>query len=172
MKLGKSGEGFFVKNFAADEQPLNPLSPVTSPPDSPRSSSTLSRIVLQSAVFWCYFTLLTLERTTSALNSSKRTRRSFHRSKSDLENNTFDPSCALSDSEVDFVNHRPAKESKSGKTKCCLYLLYFLCELSPVYGVFIGPRIDWRAKITRKPKRNCWLEMVNNFFAINIGRLV
>lgn len=95
MKLGKSGEGFFVKNFAADERPLNPLSPVTSPPDSPRSSS------------------VSLSRTNSVLNSTKRIRRSFHRSKSEIEKIGFDPSCALSDSEVDFVNHRPAKESKS-----------------------------------------------------------
>ena len=32
MKLGKSGEAFFVKSFGADEQPTNPLSPTGTPP--------------------------------------------------------------------------------------------------------------------------------------------
>ena len=43
MKLGKSGEGFFVKSFGAGEEPANPLSPVGTPPGSPRSGASLTR---------------------------------------------------------------------------------------------------------------------------------
>ena len=43
MKLGKSGEGFFVKSFGAGEEPANPLSPVGTPPGSPRGGASLTR---------------------------------------------------------------------------------------------------------------------------------
>ena len=38
MKLGKSGEAFFVKSFGANEEPTNPLSPNGTPPSSPLTS--------------------------------------------------------------------------------------------------------------------------------------
>ena len=38
MKLGKSGEAFFVKSFGANEEPANPLSPNGTPPSSPLTS--------------------------------------------------------------------------------------------------------------------------------------
>jgi len=93
MKLGKSGEAFFVKSFGADEQPQNPLSPTGTPPSSPKSGLTRK-------------------------NSVGAKRRKFGRSKTSSENDEgtpFDPSCALSDSEVEIA-HRPALESKSVPT--------------------------------------------------------
>ena len=90
-------EGFFVKSFGADEQPLNPLSPVCSPPDSPRASLHSSR---------------------NNSSSSKRLRLHRHRSlktTSASGNEGFAPSSALSDSEIEIAHHRGPTESKSGK---------------------------------------------------------
>jgi len=98
MKLGKSGEGFFVKSFGAGEEPANPLSPVGTPPGSPRGGASLTR----------------------QGSTCSQKRRRFNRAKTtsaadlcDQSESSFDPSIALSDSEIEISQHRPAVESKS-----------------------------------------------------------
>lgn len=99
MKLGKSGEGFFVKSFGAGEEPANPLSPLGTPPGSPRSTASLTR---QGS---------TCSQKRRRFNRAKTTASSDHLC--DQSESSFDPSSALSDSEIEICQHRPAKESKS-----------------------------------------------------------
>jgi len=121
MKLGKSGEGFFVKSFGAGEEPANPLSPVGTPPGSPRGGASLTR----------------------QGSTCSQKRRRFNRAKTtsaadlcDQSESSFDPSIALSDSEIEISQHRPAVESKS----------------VPSMGYLSDPEIGGSADESRDPK--------------------
>ena len=117
MKLGKSGEGFFVKSFGAGEEPANPLSPVGTPPGSPRGGASLTRQGLMTSFLDFFLNNLLIGSTCS------QKRRRFNRAKTtsaadlcDQSESSFDPSIALSDSEIEISQHRPAVESKSGES--------------------------------------------------------